>query len=328
MKFKILIPQAIPQIGYDYLLDHGFEIVKTHGNHLQAILKDVQTCDAILARRGNYPGIVMDSAPHLKVIGRFGTGVDSIDIAHADKLGIVVTNVPALNSNAVAEHTIFLIMSCAKKAHAIDMAFRGGNFNFKDTCIGSELFGRSLGLLGFGHIAQLVAKKATLGLGMKVATYSLNLTQEQCPDYVTVLESIEALFKHSDFISLHIPSTPDTKGLVNAQLFGKMKPNAYIINTARGNIISEKDLIFALQNKMLAGAGLDVFETEPPALDNPLFKMSNVIMTPHYAAFTEDTLNKMALSAASSIVNVLNGTPVTTQVNLPDQEAQRVRWNQ
>ena len=325
MAYKILIPQAIPQVGYDYLLAHGCEVAPSHGNNLQAILQDVSPCDAILARRGKYPAEVMDAAPRLKVIGRFGAGVDSIDVAHAEKLGIVVTNAPAANSNAVAEHTIYLMMACAKRAHEIDVAFRGGDFGYKDQCIGTELSGNTLGLLGFGRIAGLVAQKAALGLDMRVFTYSRHLSQEQCPPYVTLLKSREALFERCNFVSVHIPSTSETRGSIDAELLCTMKPTAYLINTARGDIVCEADLISALKCGALAGAGLDVFENEPPTLANPLFCIPNVIVTPHYAAFTQQALEQMALDAAAGIVQVLKGERPMFQVNVPSEEVRRHR---
>ncbi|MBZ4646216.1 MAG: D-3-phosphoglycerate dehydrogenase / 2-oxoglutarate reductase [Petroclostridium sp.] len=317
MAFKVLIPQDITEAGKKYLLERGYEIKMGSGATVDAIKKDVEDCDAILARTAPFPAEVLKAGKKLKVIARHGVGVDNIDVKTAEELGIYVTNAPLSNANSVAEHTIGLIIACARNMVRVDKEFRNGNFEIRNQLKGMDIEGKILGLVGLGRIGTMVAKKAALGLGMKVIGYDPYITQDKVAPEIELINDWEYIFKNADFVSLHMPATEKTKGIVGKKEFEIMKPTAYLINAARGEVVNEAELIEALKTKKIAGAGLDVFEQEPPAKDNPLFELHNVILTPHNAALTQEAMDRMGLHAAIGIDEVLSGKKPSWPVNNP-----------
>ncbi len=317
MAFKVLIPQDITDAGKDYLRENGCEVIIGSASDTDTIIREVADCDAILARTALYPKAVIDAAPKLKVIGRHGIGVDNIDVQHCTEQGIYVTFAPHSNANSVAEHTMYLMLACARNAMLIDEEFRNGNFEIRNKVKGMDLEGKTLGLIGMGRIGQMVAKKATLGFGMKVIAFDPYIKPENAPEGVTLVDSNKAVFEQADFVSLHTPATPETKKSVGMEQFKQMKKGAFLINAARGEVVNEADLIAALEQGEIRGAALDVFEVEPPAKDNSLLKMRNVIPTPHNAALTQESMDRMGLHAAMGIVDVLNGRKPEWGVNTP-----------
>jgi len=317
MGFKVLIPQDISQVGKDYLLERGYEIKMGSGITEKELMKDVEDCDAILARTASFTANVIKSGKKLKVIGRHGVGFDNVDIKVAEELGIWVTNAPESNANSVAEHTLGLIIACARNLVRADTAFRNGDFEIRNKLNGSDLEGKTLGLLGVGRIGTMVAKKAAFGLGMKVIGYDPFLTQENVIPEIELSSKWEYVLENADFISAHMPVTASTKGIIGKKEFKMMKSTAYFINCARGEVVSEAELIEALQTNEIAGAGLDVFAEEPPAKDNPLFQLENVILSPHNAALTKEATIRMALHAAMGIDEVLSGKKPKWPVNNP-----------
>ena len=316
-KYKVLIPQDVMQEGKDFLIEQGYEIKMGSGITVADIVKDVADCDAILARTAPFPAEVMEAGKKLRVIGRHGVGVDNIDCKKAEELGIWVTNAPESNSNTVAEHAIGLIVSLAHNIVRSDKAMRAGDFEIRNRVKGSDLEGKVLGVLGMGKIGRLVAQKAHFGLGMKVYGYDPYLKAENFPEYVTQVDEWDNMFKNSDYLTVHIPATPQTTNSIGAKEFGLMKKSAYIINAARGEVVDEKALVEALKNGSIAGAGLDVFEEEPPANDHPFFSMDNVVVTPHNAALTVECMIRMATHAAQGIHDVLSGKKPQWPVNNP-----------
>jgi D-3-phosphoglycerate dehydrogenase len=317
MAKKVLIPQDITPAGKNYLLERGYEIKIGSGTTADAIAKDVEDCDAILARTAQFPAEVIKAGKKLKAIGRHGIGVDNIDVNTCTELGICVTNAPLSNANSVAEHTIGFIIALAKNMVKIDKEFRNGDFEIRNRLKGIDLEGKILGLVGLGRIGTLVAKKAALGLGMKVLGYDPYVKKNQAAPEIELVNDWDTIFKKSDFVSLHLPATQETKGRVGKKEFDMMKPSAYFINAARGEVVNEADLIAALQQKKIAGAALDVFEKEPPAKDNPLFKLDNVIVSPHNAALTQEAMDRMGLHAAIGIDEVLTQKEPSWPVNNP-----------
>jgi D-3-phosphoglycerate dehydrogenase len=307
MAQKVLIPQDVSEEGKKYLRDRGYEIKMGSGTSAAAISADVVDCSAILARTAQFPAEVLKAGKLLKVIGRHGVGYDNIDVAAANELGIAVTYAPESNAKSVAEHTIGLIVACAHNFARQDREFRAGNFEVRNQVKGVDLEGKTLAVIGAGRIGAIVSKKALLGLEMKVVAYDPFVKQLPGLPEVEFVSSIEEAFKRADFVTLHLPSLPQTKGIVDAKLLGLLKPTAYFINAARGELVVEEDLIAVLKDKKIAGAGLDVFKEEPPAKDNPLFGLDNVILTPHSAALTVECTNRMALHAAMGIDDVLSG---------------------
>ncbi|MBA7468738.1 Hydroxypyruvate reductase [subsurface metagenome] len=247
---------------------------------------------------------IIEAAPHLKVISRTGVGVDNIDVAAATEKGILVCNTPGVNSISVAEQALALMLSVAKQLKTMDKAVHEGNWKIRYASKAVDIEGKTLGLVGIGHIGSLLAQKCRLAFNMKVIAYDPYVEQVEG---VELCSSLDQLFSQSDFISIHVPYTEETHHLVDARLLGLMKPDSCLINTSRGPVVDEKALIEALKNKSIAGAGLDVFKKEPPSPDNPLFKFDNVITTPHSSALSRDCVMKVAIVAAQAVVDCLEG---------------------
>ncbi len=317
MPYTVLIPQPIAEEGKNFLCERGYEIKMGTGDTVDILKADVKGCDAILMRTAQLPAEVLKAEKRLKVIGRHGVGVDNIDLDAATELGIYVTNAPESNANTVAEHAIGLISACAKKIAFFDRKTRQGNFGIRDQVRGIDLKDKTVGIVGFGAIGSFVAKKAFYGFEMNVMVYDPYIDKEKLPPEISLADSWEALFQTADFVTLHLPSTPKTKELIGSAEFELMKPTAYLINTARGDIVNEAELIIALQKRVIAGAGLDVFVQEPPAKDNPLFQLNNVILTPHNAALTKECAIRTAIHAAMGIDAVLSGRKPKWPVNEP-----------
>lgn len=317
MGFKVLIPQDITGPGKGLLRDHGYEVVIGTGADPATLIREAADCDAILARTARFDREVIDAAPRLRVIGRHGIGVDNIDVLYCEQNGIYVTYAPLSNSASVAEHTLFLMLSCARNAKSVDRAFRAGDYEVRNRLPGVDLEGKTLGIIGMGRIGRLVAQKASAALGMKVLGTVHHAPAESFPPVVEAVSGREELFRRADVVSLHVPATPETRGSVGMAEFRLMKPGAFFINTARGEIVVEEDLVAALQDGLFRGAGLDVFAEEPPAPDHPLLAMDQVIVTPHNAALTQEAMDRMGLHAAMGIVDVLEGREPQWPVNRP-----------
>lgn len=317
MGFKILIPQDVSSVGKNYLLEHGYEIKMGAGIDEKQIIEDVEDCDAILLRTAQITKEILKAGKKLKIIARHGSGYDNIDIKAAAELGIWTTNAPLSTTLSVAEHTIGLMIASARNMVRCDKEFRDGNFEIRNQITGVELSGKTLGLVGVGRIGTLVAKKATLGFDMKVIGYDPYVNMGDVIPEIEIINDWEYIFKNADFISLHMPSTKETQGLVGEKEFNIMKTTAFFINCARGELMNQPDLIQALKKGEIAGAALDVYAKEPPDRDSELYKLSNVILTPHNAAHTVEGKGKMALDAAMEIDRVLSGKKPKWPVNNP-----------
>lgn len=313
MQKKVMVVQPIASEGIEMLEKEGFLVDILEDNSVETMKERVVDADAILLRTKELPREVLEQGKKLKVISRHGVGVDNIDVKAATKKGIQVTNGPAANSESVAEHTITLLLALAKNIRIADIAIRRGEFNRRDELGGVEVLNKTLGILGLGNIGRRVAQKAHLGLGMKIIGYDPYLQQKDLKSYVEFTDEWDRIFKEADFISLNLPLTEETQGVVRMREFKLMKRSAYLINCARGSVVNEKDLITALKKKIIAGAGLDVFSQEPPSDD--FFQLENTILTPHMAAHTEKALINMASHAAQGIIEVLRGKKPTWPVN-------------
>ena len=247
---------------------------------------------------------VIGSAKNLKVISRTGVGVDNVDVKAATEKGVLVLNTPQANSISVAEHTVALIIAISKQLLMYDGELRSGNFKIRRTNRSVDIDGKTLGLIGCGRIGRFTAEKCRAAFNMRVIGYDPYI--KDLPD-ITLYEDIEEVFKRADYISLHIPLTDETRSMVGTKLLSLMKPTAYIVNTARGGIIDEAALAEALAENRIAGAALDVLESEPPKEDNPLLPLKNVILTPHSAALTKECSARVAHEAALGISEYLKG---------------------
>jgi len=247
----------------------------------------------------------LQASDRLKVIARYGVGVDNVDLAAAREKGIVVTITPGANSVSVAELTIGLLLSLARRIPEAANAARKGEWPRLN---GLTLEGKTIGLLGLGAIGKQVAQRLT-GFDCRVLAYDPIVDPEFAARYAVSLLPLEEVLPQADFVSLHMPLLPETRGLVNTEFIRKMKPGAYLINTARGELVEEAALAAAIKDKRLRGAALDVFSQEPPNPDHPLLNLPEVIVTPHCASHTDGATNAMGWMALHDCLAVLRGEP-------------------
>ncbi len=306
---KVLIFQDITDPGKEFLKSRGYELV-IGGSDL---LFQASDCDAILARTMKYTRELIEQCPKLKVIARHGVGYDNIDVNACTQRGIYVCIAATANMLSVAEHTMALILECAKSMREVQKEFYAGNWDIRNRNLAFEVEGKTLGLLGCGRIGILTAQRAALGFGMKVLAF--DPYAKDLPEYVERIDDREELFRQSDFVSLHLPANEHTRKAVGEHEIGLMKPTAFLINCARGEVLDESALIKALSAKAIAGAALDVFDPEPPDKNSELFKLENCLLTPHSAAQTKEAADRMGLHAAQEIDRVLNGEKPLWPVN-------------
>ena len=307
MKLQVLIPSDISEAGKQYLRDRGYEIKMGRGLDEDTIIADAQGCDAMLVRNEPITRRILENIPSVKVISKHGVGLDKIDLEAAAEQNIWVTNGPLSNAIAVAEHTMMLLLACAKKLVRFDLAIRSGDYNIRNTMKGMDVEGKTIGIIGCGKIGSMVAKKCVHGFDMKAVGYDPFVPAEARLPEIEYVDTMEEVFRRADFVSLHVPATKDNAGFVNKDMLSLMKPTAYLLNAARGTIVNEADLYEALHSGRIAGGGLDVYAQEPPAADNPLFTLPNITVTPHNASLTHETTDRMGLHAAQGIDEVLSG---------------------
>jgi D-3-phosphoglycerate dehydrogenase len=251
-------------------------------------------------------------APHTKAIAKQGAGLDTVDIAAVTRRGIPVFHTPGANNQAVADHTFAIILCLARRILYCDRSLREKRWEHTKI-MGLEIWNKTLGLLGLGAIGRCVALRAK-GFQMKVLAHDPFWPEKFANEHGIERVSVETLLKTSDVVSLHAPLTPENRGLINARTLKWMKPTALLINAARGGLINEADLYQALKSNVIAGAGIDVFENEPPR-DSPLLELDNVVLTPHTAAFTYEGMNNMSVSIVEQIIDFCSGKMPTFTVN-------------
>lgn len=246
---------------------------------------------------------VIERCKHLIAISKYGVGMDNIDLEKAKNLGIQVKNAVGTNNISVAELAIALMFSISRSIPKITACVKNGSW---DRVIGCELTGKKLGLIGGGQIGKEVAKRAR-GLDMKVSIYDPYLNDPMFLDEYSIKQSFEAdeIFSQSDFISLHVPVTAETKHIINTDTLKQMKPSAYLINTSRGELVNENDLYEALSRGLITGAAQDVFSNEPPVKEERLLGLNNFILTSHIGAFTKEAVEKMAMVSTKNLLEML-----------------------
>jgi D-3-phosphoglycerate dehydrogenase / 2-oxoglutarate reductase len=263
---------------------------------------------------------VIEAAPKLRVVGRAGVGVDNVDIAAATQHGTVVMNTPGGNTVTTAELSFAMLLALARKVPQAHTSMAAGKWDRK-LFQGMELLGKTLGILGMGRIGSEVAKRAK-AFGMRVIAYDPYLTEDRAKAVgAEFADSVDDVYRVADFITVHMPVTPETKHMLNAAAFSKMKPGVRLVNCARGEIISENDLIAALESGKVAGAALDVFAVEPLPADHPYRKQPNVILTPHLGASTQEAQEKCGIEVAEVVTAYLLTGEVRNAVNLPYLDA-------
>ncbi|RBP94409.1 D-3-phosphoglycerate dehydrogenase [Cytobacillus firmus] len=262
---------------------------------------------------------ILDCCRQVKAISGAGVGLDNIDVGYATKKGIAVLHAPQLNSTATAEHAVSLLLAVMKKTAYFDRETRSGNFRSRDGAYTFELEGKRLGLVGFGSIAQKAAKILISGFGMKAMAYVRSISEEKqlAADRlgVELTTSLERVFSESDAVSLHIPLTADTDKMIDNRLIELMKETAVLINTARGGVINENDLVAALTKNRILGAGVDVFTEEPPPFDHPLFQLENVTVSPHIGGITLEAARQTSIRIAENLIRAINGERVSVVAN-------------
>lgn len=310
---KVFLTEHIHPDAVAYLKEN-FEVVQGTSTAPEDIIRQAQGCAAILIRSAKITAEVMDAIPTLRVVAKHGMGVDNIAVEHATEKGILVVNAPFSNLNAVAEHIVMLLLSLSKRTVRMDQLTRTGQFARRNEFKTVELKGSTVGIVGFGKISRMVAKKLS-GFEMELIASDPFVKQEDVAGTGVTMVPAEELYARADFVIVHTSLFPSTFHLVGVEQFKAMKPTAFIINAARGPVIDEAAMIAALEAGEIAGAGLDVFEQEPPAADNPLFAMENVILSPHNAALSDGALRAMAMDSALGVTEYLTGRPVTYPVN-------------
>jgi D-3-phosphoglycerate dehydrogenase len=293
---------------HDELRSAGARLVLLEDPGRDQVAQVVQSADALLCAAIRVGPDLIEPARRLRVVTKLGTGVDNIDIAAATAHSVVVTNVPGFSTDDVAEHTIALILACAKRVTYLDRATRGGDWDVRLRTRQDTVAGKTLGLVGFGKIGRAVARVAS-ALGMQVLAYDPLVGQEEMLSFgqIEPAGSLEALLSRADFVSLHAPLTPETQHLISARELAMMKRTAYLINCARGALVDEAALVEAAKSATIAGAGLDVLEEEPPQPGSPVLNCPNIVLTPHCAAHTDRALGRLRQTALRSILQALRG---------------------
>ena len=264
--------------------------------------------DGIVVRTSPLPRALIARAPRLKVIGKHGVGVDNIDVAAAAEAGVVVFNTPGANAVAVAEGAVALMLAVLKRIRAGHALVAEGRFAERGPWRAGDLAGRTLGLVGGGRIAAETARICGRGFSMPVLVYDPYVSAEQAAAIgAEKVERLDDLLARADVVSIHVPLTPETRGLIGRERLARMRPGAVLVNTARGGIVDEAALADALAAGRLGGAGIDVFEEEPPPPDHPLLRLPNVVLSPHVAGITEDSARRMSVGAAQGVVDLLAG---------------------
>ena len=317
-QFELRYRNVLVGAGLDIIYPPPGEVNELKPAELRAALKGVS---AVVAGSELYTAQLLDEVPQLRVIARVGVGYDAIDVVAATAHGVAVTIAPNTNQESVAEHTFAMLLGLTRHLPARHAGVAHGQW---PRLMSQPLRGRTLGLAGMGRIGKAVAVRAR-AFEMRVIAYDPAPDMKFASDHQITLVPFDRLLAESDFLSLHLPLTPDTRDLINRTTLAKMKPGAVLINTSRGPLVREADLVEALRKKQIGGAALDVFEQEPPPADHPLLKMDNVVLTPHAAGVDILSLGDMARSAAEAVASLSRGDWPAEKVVNPEVRA-RFRW--
>ena len=323
-KIKVLISDPLSPEGVDILKSHKFQVDEVSKLSEKELARKIKGYDALIVRSGTtVTKKIIDASDRLKVIGRAGVGLDNVDVKAASKKGIVVMNAPAGNTISTAEHAFSLMMALSRNIPQANESVKGGKWDRKGF-MGVELYGKTLGIVGMGRIGGEFAKRA-LSFGMSVIAYDPFLSEEKARSMNIEPVGMDKLLKGSDFITIHTPLTDETRHLVGEKAFKKMKKGVRIINAARGGIIDEKALAKYIKSGKVAGAALDVFETEKkPPMDSPVIGLPNVIATPHLGASTEEAQVNVSIDMARTVADALLGKGFRNAANVPAMESEEI----
>lgn len=301
------------QAGKKILQDAGCEIIENPNGRpytFEELKELVSDIDGVVAGVDDWNERVFQLAPRLKVIARFGVGIDNINLDDAKKYGIAVCNCPGINTSAVAEQAVALMLGLTREIPFLNKQVKEGKW---PRSMMHELKSRTVGLLGFGAIARDVAGKLA-GFGPKVLAYDKYPNMDAAGKLGVEMTELETVLRESDIISIHLPALPDTKGIICQETIGKMKDGVFLVNTARGVLVKEADVTEALKTGKIAGFATDVYEEEPVKADNPLFSLENCITTPHTSAETFENCEQTSVHTAEMILDILSGKNVKDRV--------------
>jgi D-3-phosphoglycerate dehydrogenase len=316
MPMKIFVADDVSDSGLEPLRTASFEVVKRTGLSQADLAAAVKDCEGLIVRsETKVTADLLDASTRLRVIGRAGVGVDNIDVPSATIRGVVVMNAPDGNTITTAEHTIALLVSLARSIPQANSSLRAGRWERKKF-VGVELQGKTLGIVGLGRIGRVVASRAR-ALGMSIVAYDPFIAPEQARDLEIELTPLEEVYARADFLTVHTPLTPETRGMIDREVLSKMKRGARLINCARGGLVDEAALYEAIKSGAIAGAALDVFSQEPPAADHPLLALEEVIATPHLGASTAEAQEGVAFTVAEQMRDYLLTGALRGAVNVP-----------
>ncbi len=318
-KTRVLVTDPLEKEGVQILKDAGFDVDETGKLTPEQLCETIGGYDAVVVRSATkITAAVIEKAGRLKIIGRAGVGLDNIDLEAATHAGVIVMNAPEGNTLSVAEHTVAMLMALARNIPAADHSMKSGLWE-KKKYTGSELYGKTLGIIGLGRIGRRVAEIAGI-LGMKVLGYDPQIDKDAVEKAGITVVSLPGLLKQSDYITLHIPFNDSTKKMIGEKAFASMKDGVSLINCSRGGIVDEEALCKYTASGKVKGAAFDVFEKEPPPAECPLLKNEKVILTPHLGASTKEAQVNVAQQLATQIVSALTRQVITNAVNLPSMD--------
>ncbi len=305
---RVLILQPVHEAGVRALTDAGIDAVTAPDADRATLLRMIPEFDGLLVRTTSYriDAEVMDRAPNLRVIGRHGVGVDHIDVAAAVARGIAVVNAPEANSQGVAEYAVGLMLMVARGMRHADAAVREGDWSRREQLIGSELNGGTLGIVGLGRVGSRVARICRGGFQMRTLYYDIVRKHEFESELGVEFRSFDDVIAEADILTVHVPLTDLTRGMINGDVLSRMKTGAMLINTSRGPVVKLDTLVEAISSGHIAGAGIDVFPDEPLPTDHPILQLPQVVVSPHMASHSQMSMVRMAL-VAEDIARVLQG---------------------
>jgi len=320
---RVLVTDSLQEVGVEVLRNEGLEVDVVPTLEPAELARRIAPYAGLVVRSASkITAEVIAAAPGLEVIGRAGVGLDNVDVEAATRRGIVCMNTPGGNTIAAAEHTLALLLGMARKLPQAHAYLKGGKWE-RERFLGAEVYGKTLGIIGLGRIGSEVARRAQ-GFQMTVIAYDPYLTEEVAQRLGVELVELDALFRRADFITVHIPLTKETRGLIGAAELAKMKDGVRLVNCARGGIVDETALAAAVQAGKVAGAALDVFEREPP-WGSPVLELEPVVVTPHLGASTEEAQTSVAIAVAQQVADLLVRGIVRNAVNAPSVDPELLK---
>ena len=329
MKNVLLIEPTIQPVGVE-LLSSATNIVMAPDGDEATLIRHLAAGDisAVITRVETISRQIIQNAPGLLVIGQHGVGVDNIDVTAATEHGILVVNAPQSNYISTAEHAVMMLLALTRRLPESNEAVRSGDFQFRERFYPTEVNGKTIFIIGLGRIGSEVAKKCRLAFNMNVLAFDPFVSDREMTAKGVKKTDLEEGLKQADFVTIHVALTDKTRGLIGKKEFSRMKPSAYIINLARGPVIDQGAMTNALINNKIRGAGLDVFDPEPPSAADAICQLPNVILTPHFAGDTYEAKQRCSKSIAEEVLDVLDGRPPKFLVNpeIFDKCGTSVRW--